>query len=109
VAVDVTGDRDARMTEDLRDHLERHASRQHDRGSRMPQRMQSDRGRQVRALCRGLQPKSTPAVIPTATIAASRLKLLFRVLRYLGGVLSRQQGRCVQRLRSPSPLARCSG
>jgi hypothetical protein len=26
VAVDVTSDRDARMTEDLRDHLERHAS-----------------------------------------------------------------------------------
>src|SRR5215211_472965 len=47
--------------------------------------------------------------LATATIAASRLKLLFRVLRYLGGVLSRHQGPCVQRLRSPSPLARCSG
>jgi hypothetical protein len=55
------------------------------------------------------QPKSTPAVIAMATIAASRLELLFRVLRYLGGVLSRHQGPCVQRLRSPSPLARCSG
>jgi hypothetical protein len=31
------------------------------------------------------QPKSMPAVIAMATIAASRLKLLFRVLRYLGG------------------------
>ena len=30
------------------------------------------------------QPKSTPAVIAMATIAASRLTLLFRVLRYLG-------------------------
>src|SRR6188472_4696567 len=55
------------------------------------------------------QPKSTPAVIAMATIAASQLKLVFRVLRYLGGVLSMHQGPCVQRLRSPSPLARCSG
>ena len=38
------------------------------------------------------QPKSMPAVRAMATIAASRLKLLFRVLRYLGGVLSRHQG-----------------
>src|SRR5215216_3633232 len=37
------------------------------------------------------QPKSTPAVRAMATIAASRLKLLFRVLRYLGSVLSRHQ------------------
>jgi hypothetical protein len=55
------------------------------------------------------QPKSTPAVIAMAMIAASRLKLLFRVLRYLGGVLSWHRGSCVQRLRAPSPLARCSG
>jgi hypothetical protein len=34
------------------------------------------------------QPKSTPAVIAMATIAASRLELLFRVLRFWGGVLS---------------------
>jgi hypothetical protein len=40
VTVDVASDRDARMTEDLRDHLERHAGRQHDRGSRVPQSMQ---------------------------------------------------------------------
>src|SRR5688572_1047761 len=55
------------------------------------------------------QPKSMPVVIAMATIAASRRELLFRVLRYLGGVLSRHQGPCVQRLRSLSPLARCSG
>jgi hypothetical protein len=36
-------------------------------------------------------------------------EVAFRVLRYLGGVLSRHQGPCVQRLGSPSPLARCSG
>ena len=34
--VDVSGDRDARVTEDLRDHLERHASGQHYRCSGVP-------------------------------------------------------------------------
>jgi hypothetical protein len=43
------------MTEDFRDDLERDASRQHDRCSRVPERVQSDRGRQVRALRRGLE------------------------------------------------------
>jgi hypothetical protein len=55
VAVYVAGDRDARMTEDLRDHFERHASRQHDRGSRVPQCVQPDRRRQLRALRRSLE------------------------------------------------------
>ena len=55
MAVDVAGDRDARMTEDLRDHLERDASRQHDRGGRVPQCVQADRRRQFRALRRGLE------------------------------------------------------
>jgi len=67
VTLYVAGKRDARMTEDLRDHLERHASRQHDRGSRMPQRVQSDRGRQVRALRRGLE--STQRVARIAWLA----------------------------------------
>jgi hypothetical protein len=37
VPVDVSGDRNARVTEDLREHFELHASGQHHRGSRVPQ------------------------------------------------------------------------
>ena len=55
VPVDVSSDRDARVTEDVRYHLERHASGQHHRCSRMPQCVQPDRGRQPGALGCGLQ------------------------------------------------------
>src|SRR5215213_7987969 len=55
-------------------------------------------------IARPAQPKSTPAVIAMATIAASQLKLPFPLLRCLGGVLSWHREPCVQRLRSPSPF-----
>jgi hypothetical protein len=58
VAIDVSSDRDARVTEDLRDHFERHAGRQDDRGSRVPQSMQPNGRRQLGTLRRGLESRS---------------------------------------------------
>jgi hypothetical protein len=54
-AIDVSSDCDVRVTEDLRDHFERHAGRQHDRGSRVPQSMQPNGRRQLGTLRRDLE------------------------------------------------------
>ena len=55
------------------------------------------------------QPKSTPAVRAMATIAASRLKVLSVYFAIWAAYCRGTKDLCVQRLRSPSPLARCSG
>ena len=45
----------------------------------------------------------------TTSVPSSRLRSLFRVLRYLGGVLSWHRGPCVQRLRLCRPWLRVQG